>query len=262
VPAATAAARLFARASDFRRATRILEATWKVAPHPELAEAYASVRPGDSVRDRLKRVKRLAELRANHPEGAMAVARAAIDAHDWQEARTALGGIMRANPTERVCLLMAEIESGEHGDQGRVRAWLTRALAAPRDPAWTADGQIFEHWAPVSPVSGRLDAFEWRVVADSRPARPTFEIEAEGQGPVVVAPASAPAAAPPAALREISPREASPPRAIPVGEILAPSNPAKGPRPMARAPDDPGPQAMGGDDDPPDLPVFYPGRTA
>ena len=263
VPAATAAARLFARAGDIRRATRMLEATWKLAPHPELAEAYASVRPGDSVRDRLKRVKRLAELRANHPEGAMAVARAAIDAHDWPEARSALGGIMRANPTERVCLLMAEIEAGEHGDQGRVRAWLTRALAAPRDPVWTADGQVFAQWAPVSPVSGRLDALEWRVVADRLPSRPFVEIEAEN-APASRAPVAAslaPGGEPimPVA-REPAVREGRMPMSA--AEIIAPPAPGKGPRPMARAPDDPGPQTAGAEDEPPDLAIFHPGRTA
>ena len=144
VPAATVAARLFARAGDIRRASRIIEATWKLSPHPDLADAYAAARPGDSARDRLKRVRKLTDLRANHPEGAMALARAAIDAGDWQAARTALGGIMRANPSERVCMLMAEIEEGEHGDEGRVRAWLTRALSAPRDPVWTADGEVFD----------------------------------------------------------------------------------------------------------------------
>jgi HemY protein len=119
VPAATVAARLFARHGDIRRASRILEATWKISPHPEIAEAYADVRPGDSARDRLKRVMR--GWRSCAPTIRRArwrVARAAIDAHDWQAARNALGGAMRANPTERVCLLMAEIEEGEHGDQG------------------------------------------------------------------------------------------------------------------------------------------------
>jgi HemY protein len=192
----------------------------------------------------------------------MAVARAAIDAHEWQEARSALGGIMRANPTERVCLLMAEIEAGEHGDQGRVRGWLTRALAAPRDPVWTADGQIFEHWAPVSPVSGRLDAFEWRTTGD-RSARPALELEMAAEDdattePVAAVPVMAPEPPPPARenVRDV------PVRIIPAGEIVAPSAGVKGPRPMARAPDDPGPQALGEDDDSPDLPIFRPNRTA
>ena len=31
------------------------------------------------------------------------------------------------------------------------------------DAAWVADGQISDHWLPFSPVTGRLDAFEWKV---------------------------------------------------------------------------------------------------
>lgn len=263
VPAATVAARLFARAGDYRRATRTLEATWKVAPHPEIADAYGAVRPGDSVRDRLKRMKRLAELRANHPEGSMAIARAAIDAHEWPEARSALGGMMRANPTERVCLLMAEIESGENGDQGRSRAWLTRALSAPRDPVWTADGQVFDRWLPVSPISGRLDAFEWKVVADRLPGRPVFEIDAEE--PEAATPAAVAKPEPPAQmLRTIEPSII--PREMPLRPPLSSEASAgagtKGPRPMARAPDDPGPESLGEDDDGPVLPLFHPGRPA
>lgn len=263
VPAATAAARLFARAADYRRATRILEAAWKVSPHPEIAEAYAAVRPGDSVLDRLKRVTRLSELRANHPEGAMAVARAAIDAHDWHAARTALGGMMRANPTERVCLLMAEIEAGENGDQGRVRQWLTRALSAPRDPAWVADGQVFEHWAAVSPISGRLDAFEWKVPADRMPVRASFEIEAEeptaaAGTPTVAVIEPLTSTVEPAATRATEPVL----RPVPAGEIV-PAGPApKGQRPMARAPDDPGPLDSDEEDDRPALPLFHRGHTA
>ena len=44
-----------------------------------------------------------------------------------------------------------------------VREWLARAVRAPRDPAWTADGIVSDEWEPLSPVTGRLDAFEWKV---------------------------------------------------------------------------------------------------
>jgi HemY protein len=164
------AARLLVRNGEMRRAMRVLESGWRASPHPDIAEAYAAARPGDSVRDRLKRVRRLAEFHPNHLEGAIAIARAAIDARDWVSARAALQPYLQAEATERVCLLMAEIEEGENGDQGRARTWLRRAVVAGRDPVWTADGRVFEAWAPVSPVSGRLDAFEWKVVADPMPA--------------------------------------------------------------------------------------------
>lgn len=163
VPAAVIAGRLAAAGGNTRQATRIVERTWKDHPHPDLAEVYAHARPGDSARDRLKRVRSLAEKRANENEGAMAVAVAAIEAREWQAAREAMKPILRGTPTRRACMLMAEIEEGERGDAGRVREWLARALRAPRDPAWVADGYVSEEWLPVSPVSGELDAFEWRT---------------------------------------------------------------------------------------------------
>ena len=58
---------------------------------------------------------------------------------------------------------MAEIEEGEFGDKGRAREWLARAVRAPRDPAWTADGHISSTWLPASLTTGELGAFKWKV---------------------------------------------------------------------------------------------------
>ena len=48
-----------------------------------------------------------------------------------------------------------------------MREWLARAFNAPRDPAWTADGMISEIWQPISPATGALDAFQWRVPVEA-----------------------------------------------------------------------------------------------
>lgn len=161
VPAAVVAARLATRRGDIRKAMKVVETTWKLNPHPELAEAYAHARNGDSALDRLKRVKALAALRAHNVEGALALARAALEASDYTLARAQLKAALTLEPTRRVFLLMAELEETQHGDRGRVREWLARAVRAPADPAWVADGVVSESWAPVSPVDGRLDAFAW-----------------------------------------------------------------------------------------------------
>ena len=53
---------------------------------------------------------------------------------------------------------------------------MARAVHAAHDPAWTADGVIAETWMPVSPVTGRLDAFQWRVpVAELTPRGAVIE---------------------------------------------------------------------------------------
>jgi HemY protein len=161
VPAAALAARLLGEAGELRKAARIIETAWRANPHPDLADAFAHLRPGDSARERLVRVQSLAEKSPGNVEGALAVARAAIDAQEFAIARRVLAPLTIV-PTQRAAVLMAEIEEMEHGDEGRAREWMTRALHARRDPAWTADGFVSERWMPVSPVTGRLDAFQWK----------------------------------------------------------------------------------------------------
>ena len=141
VPAAALAGRLLAEAGETRKAGKIVEAAWKANPHPDLAETYVHLRLSDSARDRLARVQRLAREPAGHIEGALAVARAALDAREFAIARTALAPLIAA-PTQRVAVLMAELEKLDHGDEGRAREWMARALRAARDPAWTADGFV------------------------------------------------------------------------------------------------------------------------
>ncbi len=162
VPAAAIAARHATKAGSLRKAARIIEKTWNLTPHPDLADAYSHVRSGDSTLDRLKRIKSLV-ARSGGIEGAVALATAAIDALEWKTAREALSAYAHDRPQARICGLMAEIEEGEFGDKGRAREWLARAVRAPRDPAWTADGHISRTWLPVSPVSGELGGFKWKV---------------------------------------------------------------------------------------------------
>jgi HemY protein len=169
VPAAVLASKFQSEAHQVRRSMRIVEAAWLAQPHPDLADAYAHVKLGDSARQRLVRVETLAAKAPGHIEGALAIARAAIDASEFAKARTALAPFVAA-PTQRVALLMAEIERTEHGDSGRARAWTLRAVRALHDPAWTADGYVSDRWRPVSPVTGRLDAFQWQTPVAALPS--------------------------------------------------------------------------------------------
>ena len=164
IPAAAIAGRILAGKGNTARAAKILQKTWSKAPHPDLSTAYAFARIGDSPRDRLDRVKQLAALRPYAVEASIAVATAAIEARDWDQARQALSPLLdQSRLTQRAATLMARIEGEQHGDKGRVREWLARAATAQRDATWTADGVVAERWAAVSPATGQLDAFVWKV---------------------------------------------------------------------------------------------------
>ena len=163
VPAAAIAGRQLASRGSTPKAARVIEKTWKRTPHPDLSVVYAFARPGDSPRDRLERIKRLARSTPHSSEGPIAVATAAVEARNWSDAREALEPLLDSRLSARACTLMARIEGGEKQNAGAVREWLARAVHAPRDPAWTADGIVADSWAPISPVTGALDAFQWKV---------------------------------------------------------------------------------------------------
>ena len=185
VPAALIAARIHINRGETRKAMSLLRRIWRATGHPDAAALYAHAQPGASALERLKRVRELIETPPTTRAAAMVLARAAIDAYDWPLARNALAPFNGPDATQGVCTLMAEIEEGQNGDQGKAREWLARAVRAPRDPVWTADGITSDEWEPISPVSGRLDAFEWKVPVTAV-QRPTVET-APSQLPAVAA---------------------------------------------------------------------------
>ncbi|MDW5317874.1 heme biosynthesis protein HemY [Rhizobium sp. PL01] len=162
VPAGLIAAKALFREDNLRKGAAILEKLWKQDPHPEVAKLYVRARSGDSATDRLKRANKLEALRPNNPVALAAVAEAALEARELPLARSKAEAAARIQPSESIFLLLADIEEADTNDDGRIRHWMNQALKSPRDPAWTADGVTAPEWLPVSPVSGRLDAFEWK----------------------------------------------------------------------------------------------------
>ena len=152
--------------------------------------------------------------------------------------------------------------------------------SARRDPAWTADGFVSERWLPVSPVTGRLDAFEWKdplsgfdggvAMIESHKEQPPVALSAPRDTSVATPPPRAPGSVAPSAgdansrraefferapqpasgERErtepaASPRSPSPPeprlRAVPTSTVVALAPRVEKVIPLVHVPDDPGP---------------------
>jgi HemY protein len=262
VPAASVVARENIRRGSVRRAMKALRRSWEVMPHPDLAALAAHAHAGDLPEARLERVRSLLAANPGGIEGAVALARAAVEARQWQEARNALLPYLKDRPQARICVLMAEIEEGENGDKGRAREWLSRALRAPRDPAWTIDGVIVPRWTPVSPMTGELGQCEWKTPLDAlphpdEPAPPEPERAAK---PEPSEPTSLPAAETSVSVKAELEPPSPPPQPAPAPILVqpapvAPIRPAAPERPVMvtkiRPPDDPG---LGGGFEDPDMP--------
>ncbi|MBO6917410.1 MAG: heme biosynthesis protein HemY [Rhizobiaceae bacterium] len=194
VPAATIAAKALFRQGNLRKGSRILEKLWKENPHAQIADTYVNARVGDTAGDKLKRAQKLESLKGNQVESLFIVAKMALETRNFELARSKVEAAARLDPRESMYLLLADIEEAETGDQGRVRHWLSCAVKAPRDPQWTADGYVSDKWAPFSPVTGKLDSFEWKTpltaltgpVAEGDVAENGFE-EAKSNLPAIAA---------------------------------------------------------------------------
>jgi HemY protein len=248
VPGTVVAARLYASQGQARKAARLIERTFPLNPHADLVRVYAFQKHGAAPRDRLKKAEQLVARFGGGEEGAVGVAEAAIAALDWARAKAVLSPFTQDRPRARICALMAEIADGE-GDKGLAREWLGRGMRAPPDPKWTADGIVSDQWQAVSPVTGELGAFQWKVpverlayegteIAEVLPS--DEEAEDEQAAPEIAAPVGAEPA------KRTAEAEATPAPA-PTSQEETKAKPETPISPPVRLPlpDDPGP-----DDDP------------
>jgi HemY protein len=162
VPAGIVAAKALYREDNQRKASAVLERLWKLAPHSDIAAVYVHGPGGLSSAERLRRALKLETGQPGAYEACYAVAAAAYDMRDFAIARDKAEAAAKVDLRESVFLLLADIEEADTGDQSRVRHWLSMARRAPQDPAWIADGFVSRTWLPLSPVTGRIDAFEWK----------------------------------------------------------------------------------------------------
>ncbi len=165
VPAAVRLARLQLAADRLKPAAKVVERAWRHSPHPELADIYRSI---VSSYDPLTRVRLFQKLVRQSPDSAeshLAVARAAIDAQLWGEARQHLNRAMEIGPTRRTYRLMAELDRSERHDEDAAKDWLAKAANAPEDPVWTCSscGAVSHNWGGLCGHCGAFDTLTWKA---------------------------------------------------------------------------------------------------
>ena len=161
IPAATQLCQSCQQLGKWQKAQRYVEKCFSLSPHAGLAEAYARLQLSASPQERLRRVQHLRKITDGGVEGAFAEAKMALAAREFDHAIEVLKDY--ESPLQaRIAGLYAAIFEAQ--DQpGKSREWLARALTANRDPQWTADTYVSDNWLPLSPVTGEIGAFEWKV---------------------------------------------------------------------------------------------------
>ncbi len=164
IPAAVLAARSYIAQNDARNASRVLQKTWSVRPHPSVAATYAEIVPDEKPAARLRRFEDLTRQNPDHEETRLLRAELLLAAEDFPAARRALGDLSSKHPTVRSLSILAAVERGEGADDAVVRGILARALVASRGPQWVCDKchNVMAEWSPVCDSCGGFDTLTWR----------------------------------------------------------------------------------------------------
>ena len=163
-PAVVEGAKAYLETGAGSKAAQIIRAAWAHEPHPSLAAAYAAIEPAETPEKRVKRFGDLVRKDPQHPEARMMMAELNIAAENFPEARRSLGDLVETAPNARVMTLMAAIERGEGGSDTAIKAWLAKAVTAPRGNAWVCEveGAVYAEWQPVCSVCGSFDTLSWK----------------------------------------------------------------------------------------------------
>ncbi len=128
IPAITTAARILANMGKNRKAEKMIEKTWQQSPTAALAQAYDDISTISAPLEKLKYIQQLAAFNKDDIESHIIVAKAALDADIWGEARKKLTPFaMVDNPRPRICRLMARLEEAENNNMELAHEWLEKA---------------------------------------------------------------------------------------------------------------------------------------
>ncbi|MEL6793440.1 MAG: heme biosynthesis HemY N-terminal domain-containing protein, partial [Pseudomonadota bacterium] len=147
-----------------KKAAKVLKDAWRANPHPDLATAFAGLAKNETPSERRARFAALTAPNPNHPESRVLTAELAMADRDWAGARKAMGDLAETNPSARAFSIMAAIEKGEGGEDGTVRAFLAKAVAAPRSAQWTCAncGARHQQWMARCDRCDAFDSLDWK----------------------------------------------------------------------------------------------------
>ena len=146
-PGVVMAARLLSVEGKAGRAAQVIEAAWKVAPHPALWLAYRDLKTDETPRQRAGRLTDLANLNTLDRESQILMAEAALVGGDPARAYEIAKAMDGQPVTARVAGLVARSAfAAGHPDEARL--WLARGVGAPSEPDWSdldPEGRAFAY---------------------------------------------------------------------------------------------------------------------
>lgn len=148
-----------------RKRDKLVSAIWARTPHPDVVSMVKNFVPLENESDWLTRAKSIfGAAGGDHRYSNFALARAALDAREWGDARKYLTNLASGEPTAIVYRMLAELEEKANADAAAARNWIIKSTEAPQDPLWICNGCGRQEvkWTAHCPSCDRFDSLHWR----------------------------------------------------------------------------------------------------
>jgi len=163
IPAALLLGRYYLSCDDKAKARKVVEATWKLAPHPDLGQFFLKLEPLESPSEKFRRIQKFAGLKADHPDSLNFLAKIALDTEHWAEAKQALTTLTKDDTATRETYhLLARLEMLQKKDQAAATRYTAQAEKA-KESFWRCGscGAQAKNYAPTCPKCQSFGQITW-----------------------------------------------------------------------------------------------------
>lgn len=175
VPTIMRLARLYLNQNKKKKAISLIEKTWKVNPHPDLAAIWEEMAPLKGIKNNanIKRLKWFEDLVALNPDsttGQILAAKAAMDMGFWGEAKAYLNRAEKIYPSASLYRLMAIAEQNSGDNDAIIHALMEKASEALPDKSWycTQTGLIYQDWSAIAMPHEGFNTIVWGVPGEKK----------------------------------------------------------------------------------------------
>lgn len=156
-----------------QKALRILQRSYRMEPHRLLADTWLTIHNTSDPIDAYRKIEKLTSQHPHHEESYWLLAKAALDADLWGQARHHIQPLLHENPTKSTYQLMLEIEQREHPDQEfKADFWRTKLEDIHHDWNWTCQNcnHVEETWDAFCSTCGQFGSIDWKKTSLKAPA--------------------------------------------------------------------------------------------
>lgn len=165
VPGAVILAEILQKLGKTKKAAHMLEQHWATTPHPDIAKAYHALYADETPEKQLKHMERLVSGAKEHPESHWVIAHYALQAENFNKARSHLKSLLDIRPTVSAYKMMYELEKLEGSDAESLQSWIDKAANATQDTAWVCKECSFSNksrWEAICSNCDHFDSFQWK----------------------------------------------------------------------------------------------------